>query len=116
MKREDYPQIDYYSMTKEEWDSIFAMIPWLEKIEKISPEEMYTDHGGTRTRPLKYVEYKSASVQLIGRLFKLLKPFDWANWDEGIDMSALSREEADYVKTAKILLGHTLYSDSWLEL
>ena len=84
MKREDYPQIDYYSMTKEEWDSIFAMIPWLEKIEKISPEEMYTDHGGTRTRPLKYVEYKSASVQLIGRLFKLLKPFDWANWDEGI--------------------------------
>lgn len=65
MKREDYPQIDYYSMTKEEWDSIFAMIPWLEKIEKISPEEMYTDHGGTRTRSLKYVEYKSASVQLI---------------------------------------------------
>ena len=84
MKREDYPQIDYYSMTKEEWDSIFAMIPWLEKIEKISPEEMSTDHGGTRTRPLKYVEYKSASVQLIGRVFKLLKPFDWANWDEGI--------------------------------
>ena len=35
---------------------------------------------------------------------------------ETIDMSALSREEADYVKTAKILLGHTLYSDSWLEL
>ncbi|HNZ59411.1 MAG TPA: dihydropteroate synthase [Syntrophorhabdaceae bacterium] len=35
---------------------------------------------------------------------------------ESIDMSALSREEADYVKTAKILLGHTLYSDSWLEL
>ena len=34
---------------------------------------------------------------------------------ESIDMSALSREEADYVKTAKIL-GHTLYSDSWLEL
>jgi hypothetical protein len=40
MKIEDYPQIDYYSMTKEEWDSIFKMIPWLERIEKISPEEM----------------------------------------------------------------------------
>lgn len=35
---------------------------------------------------------------------------------ESIDVSALSKEEADYVKTAKILLGRTLYSDSWLEL
>ncbi len=33
-----------------------------------------------------------------------------------IDMSKLSKEEADYVKTAKVILGHTLYSDSWLEL
>jgi 5-methyltetrahydrofolate corrinoid/iron sulfur protein methyltransferase len=32
------------------------------------------------------------------------------------DMSALNKEETDYVKTAKILLGHSLYSDSWLEL
>ncbi len=27
-----------------------------------------------------------------------------------------SKELIDYVKTAKVLLGHTLYSDSWLEL
>jgi len=33
-----------------------------------------------------------------------------------IDMSSLSKEEAEYVKTAKVILGHTLYSDSWLEL
>jgi 5-methyltetrahydrofolate corrinoid/iron sulfur protein methyltransferase len=33
-----------------------------------------------------------------------------------IDMSSLSKEEADYVKTAKVILGHALYSDSWLEL
>lgn len=32
------------------------------------------------------------------------------------DMSALTKEETDYIKTAKILLGHSLYSDSWLEL
>jgi 5-methyltetrahydrofolate corrinoid/iron sulfur protein methyltransferase len=31
-------------------------------------------------------------------------------------MSSLSKEEADYVKTAKVILGHTLYSDSWLEI
>lgn len=79
----DYPKIDLYTMTKSEWDSIFAMIPWLEKIEKIDPSEMFTDKGGARTRPLKYVEYKSASVQLIGRMFEILKPFDWANWKEG---------------------------------
>jgi 5-methyltetrahydrofolate corrinoid/iron sulfur protein methyltransferase len=33
-----------------------------------------------------------------------------------IDMSKLSKDEADYVKTAKVILGHNLYSDSWLEL
>ncbi len=32
------------------------------------------------------------------------------------DLASLSKEQSDYVKTAKILLGHSLYSDSWLEL
>lgn len=32
------------------------------------------------------------------------------------DLASLSKEQIDYVKTAKILLGHSLYSDSWLEL
>jgi 5-methyltetrahydrofolate corrinoid/iron sulfur protein methyltransferase len=32
------------------------------------------------------------------------------------DFGSLSKELADYAKTAKILLGHSLYSDSWLEL
>jgi len=35
---------------------------------------------------------------------------------EPIDMGSLSKEELDYVKTAKVILGHTLYSDSWLEI
>lgn len=35
---------------------------------------------------------------------------------EPIDMSKLSKEEADYVKTAKVILGVNLYSDSWLDL
>ncbi len=33
-----------------------------------------------------------------------------------VDMASLSKEEQDYVKTVRVLLGHTLYSDSWLEL
>lgn len=32
------------------------------------------------------------------------------------DMGSLSNEARDYVKTAKVLLGHSLYADSWLEL
>jgi 5-methyltetrahydrofolate corrinoid/iron sulfur protein methyltransferase len=32
------------------------------------------------------------------------------------DSASLSKEQVDYVKTAKILLGHSLYSDSWLQL
>jgi len=33
-----------------------------------------------------------------------------------IDIDALSKEMQDYVKTARVILGHTLFSDSWLEL
>jgi cobalamin-dependent methionine synthase I len=37
-------------------------------------------------------------------------------WDgEEIDLSSLSQEEIDYVKTAKVLSGEVLYSDAWLE-
>ncbi len=35
---------------------------------------------------------------------------------EELDPKSLTKEEADYVKTAKVLMGKTLYSDSWLEL
>ena len=35
---------------------------------------------------------------------------------EEIDMGSLSKEMQDYVKTARVILGHSLYSDSWLEL
>jgi 5-methyltetrahydrofolate corrinoid/iron sulfur protein methyltransferase len=35
---------------------------------------------------------------------------------EPIDTGSLSKEELDYVKTARVLMGNSLYSDSWLEL
>jgi len=35
---------------------------------------------------------------------------------EEIDLKTLRKEEADYVKTTKVLMGKILYSDSWLEL
>ncbi|GKT08989.1 dihydropteroate synthase [Desulforhabdus sp. TSK] len=35
---------------------------------------------------------------------------------EAIDESKLSKEELDYVKTAKVILGHKLFSESWLEV
>ncbi|MGD0352842.1 MAG: dihydropteroate synthase [Dehalococcoidia bacterium] len=34
---------------------------------------------------------------------------------ESVDMGSLSKEEQDYVKTAKVLMGGTLYSHAWLE-
>jgi 5-methyltetrahydrofolate corrinoid/iron sulfur protein methyltransferase len=34
---------------------------------------------------------------------------------EDIDLSALSQKEVEYVKTAKVLKGETLYSNAWLE-
>ncbi|MBP9561466.1 MAG: dihydropteroate synthase [Syntrophorhabdaceae bacterium] len=36
--------------------------------------------------------------------------------EKEIDMGSLSNEEKDYVKTAKVLLGYNLYSDSWLDI
>ncbi len=35
---------------------------------------------------------------------------------EEIDQGSLNKEELDYFKTTKVLLGQILYSDSWLEL
>ena len=35
---------------------------------------------------------------------------------EEIDVGSLSKEMQDYVKTARVILGQSLYSDSWLEL
>jgi cobalamin-dependent methionine synthase I len=34
---------------------------------------------------------------------------------ESVDMGSLSKEQQDYVKTAKVLMGETLYSHAWLE-
>jgi 5-methyltetrahydrofolate corrinoid/iron sulfur protein methyltransferase len=35
---------------------------------------------------------------------------------EEMDVAGLSKEEGEYVKTTRVLMGQTLYSDSWLEL
>lgn len=35
--------------------------------------------------------------------------------EEQLDLSRLSQKQRDYVKTAQVLLGQTLYSHSWLE-
>ncbi len=35
---------------------------------------------------------------------------------EEVDTSGMDKEAVDYVKTTKLLLGHSLYSHSWLEL
>jgi len=35
---------------------------------------------------------------------------------EEIDTGSLTKEMQDYVKTARVIMGHTLFSDSWLEV
>jgi len=35
---------------------------------------------------------------------------------EDLNPSSLDKEQLDFYKTARVILGHTLYSDSWLEL
>jgi 5-methyltetrahydrofolate corrinoid/iron sulfur protein methyltransferase len=43
---------------------------------------------------------------LVGRVFD----------GEEVDTTGFSKKEVDYVKTSKLLLGHSLYSHSWLEV
>jgi len=50
----------------------------------------------------KYMDLEN----LVGRVFD----------GEDVDTAGMDKREADYVKTAKVLLGHSLYSHSWLEL
>lgn len=45
-------------------------------------------------------------IELVGKVLN----------EEPIDSATLTKEESDYVKTARVLLGKSLYSDSWLEL
>jgi len=35
---------------------------------------------------------------------------------EEINMASLSEEQVKYLKTARVLMGQSLYSDSWLEI
>ncbi|MCK4325656.1 dihydropteroate synthase [bacterium] len=46
-----------------------------------------------------------------------LKKVVWDVMDgKDLDIAKLSPEEVDYIKTTKVLLGQSLYSDSWLKL
>jgi len=36
--------------------------------------------------------------------------------EEDMDISALPQKELEYVKTAQVLMGKSLYSHSWLEV
>lgn len=95
-----YPQIDLHYMTESEWNSIFEMIPQLESIEQIDPTD-------------QYVEYQLASVQLIGRISKILKPFDWAHWEEGISvLKEQTYSKLDLQTTCKLLTILLFYKES----
>lgn len=51
-----------------------------------------------------------------GKKTQLVKLVQNVMAGETIDLVSISAEEAKYVKTARVLLGETLYSHSWLEM
>jgi len=50
-----------------------------------------------------------------GEMPKIVELIHKAMDGEDLDLSSLSQKEAEYVKTARVLKGDTLYSDAWLE-
>lgn len=50
-----------------------------------------------------------------GELPKIVELIHKVMDGEAINISSLSNKEQDYVKTAKVLMGETLYSHAWLE-
>jgi cobalamin-dependent methionine synthase I len=51
---------------------------------------------------------KGRMPEIVGLIYRTMD-------GEDIDISSLSPKEVEYVKTAKVLMGETLYSDAWLE-
>jgi 5-methyltetrahydrofolate corrinoid/iron sulfur protein methyltransferase len=51
---------------------------------------------------------KGKMPEIVQRIYKTMD-------GEDMDLSSLSPKEVEYVKTAKVLMGETLYSDAWLE-
>ena len=98
----------------ENWIDLFRLISWLEKADKIDPAETYTDHDGTRTRPLRHVEFKSIAVPLISSCSRcnIFVDFDYEKWEIGIN--AIDNKkfgDLDVVSLCKILTV-LLYSKS----
>jgi 5-methyltetrahydrofolate corrinoid/iron sulfur protein methyltransferase len=50
-----------------------------------------------------------------GEMSKEVELIDKTLDGEDVDLSNLSQNQVHYVKTAKVLMGETLYSDAWLE-
>src|SRR4030042_4060240 len=50
-----------------------------------------------------------------GGMPKIVELIHKAMDGEDIDLSSLSKKEVDYVKTARVLMAQSLYSDAWLE-
>ena len=51
---------------------------------------------------------KGGMPKIVGLIYKTMD-------GEDVDLSHLSKKEVDYVKTARVLMAQTLYSDAWLE-
>ena len=116
-KQKDYPKIGYKTLKKSKWDEVIRMISRIEDVEKMDPNITITDHAGTRTRPAKYVHLKTASMQLLMRVNKLLIPFDWTNWEVGLKkLEDQSFENLDIQTIGKLLTILLYYKESTAEI
>lgn len=97
----------------------------LSNVSNGAPEHLRPILNKTYLIMCKRLSMYSAIVDVFDEDLHKIARGEWADLEalihkvidgEDIDMSSLSKEEVGYVKTAKVLLGHTLYSDSWLEL
>jgi len=50
-----------------------------------------------------------------GEMPQIVELIQKAMEGQDIDLSGLAQKQVEYVKTAKVLMGETLYSDAWLE-
>jgi 5-methyltetrahydrofolate corrinoid/iron sulfur protein methyltransferase len=60
--------------------------------------------------------YDKELISLVRGEKENIKNLIWKAMDEEINLSDLNEEERNYVKTVNILLGKSIYSDSYLKL
>ncbi|MDX9694302.1 MAG: DUF6508 domain-containing protein [Bacteroidales bacterium] len=83
---EDFPS-HINSLTKEDWNKLFALIPKIEQTKSFG-KVVIDKKSKSRVQQFPYVEFNSLGREFLALIdeLKLIVVFDWMSWKEGKQM------------------------------